>query len=131
MSKRPKPLQQRPVKYPFAVGVRMDELTRRALEESARARKLRPTELARNLVTRGLDTIDVDAPIRRRASPVRDEAAVRKALHLLGEIGGNLHRTYKTLSAGGRADSELLTLKVELRAIADSLRDALRRGPPA
>ena len=121
----------RPVQFPVAIGVRLDHRIDDALREGARQRGLSPTVLARDLIARGLDVLDRDQPIRRRVTAVRDEAAIRAALQLLGEIGGNLQRACTALSAGGRVDGELGRLKADLRNIADRLRLALRAGQTA
>ena len=121
----------RPIQFPFALGVRLDHRVNDALRESARERGLSPTVLARDLIARGLDILDREQPIRRRTSAVRDEAAIRSVLQLLGEIGGNLQRTCTTLAVGGCVDAELARLKTDLREIANHLRAALRAGPPA
>jgi hypothetical protein len=119
------------VKFPVALGIRLDAATRDALVEEARMRRMRPTELARFLIAQGLDTIGENLPVRRRVSPLRDEAAVRTALIELGRIRGDAQRIYAALSARGHNDYEIVELKNDLRLIADHLRAALWKGRAA
>ena len=113
------------------VGVRLDDRTRRALDDEAADRRMRPTQLARHLIAYGLDTIDTVMPIRRRQQPTVDQKLMQSLLLDLGRIGGNLQRTYTAVSAGGHDDADLLRIKAELRAIADQIRGSLRCGPSA